>query len=226
MDPIDSFIARCEAHAGCPFAEIPDATSAHGWSWLEEHGRTRLLCRSVIGADGAARIDAYAIEQRGDLEQQRRTAERDAQIAAEHRRAGANTVLHLHWETCTYAGFRRVARGGPFTVHIGNEGWSGDARFGDDGGLQWAGNASNIHDAAQDARAWVERIARHIDPTAVVVDHATPESRECTLGMGGEPADSVAQIVAAAAARLRFRASKDDIAATQPLIEREQRSNP
>jgi hypothetical protein len=129
------------------------------------------------------------------------------------------TMIELHWEAYTYSGARRICIAGPFMLHVGDDNWSTRLTVDGVGAIDCRGDASSIHEAHEAAVAAVERIARTIDPHAVIRDHGTREAFECRIGADHEPADTVEELLAAALARREeWRPSAALIAQARALI--------
>lgn len=106
-------------------------------------------------------------------------------------------TLVIEWRACTYAGYTRRGTVGPFDLHCGDEHWSAKL----DGWGTHEGKATSIHEARETAVSRCRELLAAIDPEIELVDPATREAFECELGADGEPADSVAALIAAALAR-------------------------
>lgn len=106
-------------------------------------------------------------------------------------------TLVIEWRALTYAGYTRRGTVGPFDLHCGDEHWSAKL----DGWGTREGRATSIHEARETAVSRCRELLAAIDPEIKLVDPATREAFECELGADGEPADSVASLIAAALAR-------------------------
>ncbi len=177
--------------------------------------RTRELGAPVVVAarypqELLAQIDAA----RADEPRQRWLVE-----AARQRLEREGSAIELHWKAYTYSGAHRICVAGPFMLLVGDDNWSTRFTVAGTGSINCGGDASDIHEAHAAAVAAVERIARTIDPHAVIRDHGTREAFECQIGADHEPADTVEELLAAALARREeWRPSAALIAQARALL--------
>lgn len=109
-------------------------------------------------------------------------------------------TIDLHWQGYTYSGARRVGKAGPFALYVGDDYWSWSFVFGESR-TSGSGEARDIHEARAAVVQRITEIVHAIDPTAVILDHATREAFECPIGVDLDPADTAAQLFDAALKR-------------------------